>query len=246
MALARRPLEVVALVVLAACGPAGPNPDQGRCDTPAATADVSELELGHGEDGAFRPFVDGEVAALVTGGQGITMVPLRLRARGAAVPACFDLDLRALPGGVGDEPLASSRSGLALAGTDTERVSDTAFFITDFLCRGSPFRVRAQGYGRTVEHTVYAASTDGLEIVALRSVAPSYRVGDTIELELETSLPTAGYGIDLTVDGAYRGATPTGTTTTTTRISLTADHAGTVAVEVSVSCQRAHLDVPVT
>lgn len=246
MAAARRPLEVVALFALVACGPVGPNPDQGRCDTPAATGDVAELELGAATDGAFRPLADGEVVALVTGGQGVSMLPYRLRARGAAVPACLELDLRALPGGVGEDPLASMRTGLAMSGSGSERVSESSFFLLDFICRGSPLRLRAQSYGASVEHTVLADRSDGIAIVALRSARPSYRVGETVVLELETNVATDAYSLDLYVDGMYRLASPIATSTTVAQLSFVADRSGTLAVEVSVACQRAHLDVTVT
>ncbi len=67
------------------CGPSVPQPDS--CNMPS-TGGVETLELGPGGEGSFRTFDAGEQLSLVRGGQGASMVTLRLRI-GPKAPQCI-------------------------------------------------------------------------------------------------------------------------------------------------------------
>ncbi|HZS36200.1 MAG TPA: hypothetical protein VFF06_05210 [Polyangia bacterium] len=81
----------VGLVALAAGGGCF-----GSCQTPmqqgicalGSTAPLDSLEIGTDAD-PFAPLSDGDTIQSVIGGQGATMVIVRLRVRGAGAPACL-------------------------------------------------------------------------------------------------------------------------------------------------------------
>jgi hypothetical protein len=50
---------------------------------------LSSLEIGPGTNGAFQAWRDGDVVPIVYGGQGGRMITVRVRIRGAALPACL-------------------------------------------------------------------------------------------------------------------------------------------------------------
>ncbi len=68
------------------CGPPGPPPPD-TCMM-AANGAIATLEVGSGDSGTFQPFTDGQVIEFAHGGQGATMLPIRLRFGGTMLPAC--------------------------------------------------------------------------------------------------------------------------------------------------------------
>jgi hypothetical protein len=62
---------------------------QGTCTPSGAAAQVDALELGASEEAAFTPLADGDPVNVVVGGQGATMIIVRLRVRGAPAPLCL-------------------------------------------------------------------------------------------------------------------------------------------------------------
>jgi hypothetical protein len=85
-------LLIVAFSLGGLCGPGGfspPPPDS--CDHPVVyTAD--SVAIGTGDDSTFTVLNDGDVAIPVTGGQGLSMLPIRMHFAGA-VPDCVQADL---------------------------------------------------------------------------------------------------------------------------------------------------------
>jgi hypothetical protein len=83
----RRCILVVASVLLAACpGPSGP-PAPDRCNN-GGTSGIDTLTLGSGFD-TWSPYANGDSPLFAVGGQGLTMLVVRLRITGAAAPACL-------------------------------------------------------------------------------------------------------------------------------------------------------------
>jgi hypothetical protein len=70
------------------CG-SGPNiPEPDGCAQGASAGTLSSVEIGGGTD-PFAPLADGDVTPKVLGGQGGSMVVVRLRLRGTDVPSCL-------------------------------------------------------------------------------------------------------------------------------------------------------------
>ena len=77
------------------CGPGATPPPTDNCAAPSAGT-VDTLELGAatstdlaGGSTAFAPLHDGDGVTLIRGGQGATMLGLKLRISGATVPTCL-------------------------------------------------------------------------------------------------------------------------------------------------------------
>jgi len=76
-------------------GPSPGPPDPDDCEpAPGGPRALDGLDLGAPEDGSFRAWGGAEVVQPVIGGQGSSMLTLRVRARGSAVPECLPLKIR--------------------------------------------------------------------------------------------------------------------------------------------------------
>jgi len=82
-----RAVALAPAVVLMAASCTEPN--EGTVCAEATDVTVDALELGAPDDGAFVPWVDGALAPIVVGPQGLDMLPVRLRLRGRELPACL-------------------------------------------------------------------------------------------------------------------------------------------------------------
>jgi hypothetical protein len=86
----RRCMLVAVTLLFAACGPSGP-PDPDSC-SPGVSTGVTAVQIGPGivPDGTpFVPYADGDPPQTVGGGQGLTMIPVRLLVSGANPPECL-------------------------------------------------------------------------------------------------------------------------------------------------------------
>jgi hypothetical protein len=87
-------LAAAALASVATSGPGPTPPEPDVCDQPPAPGDgasIDAIEIGRA-DGAvqtFTPLADGDTVTVEIGGQGASMLPIRLRVHGAAAPACL-------------------------------------------------------------------------------------------------------------------------------------------------------------
>jgi hypothetical protein len=85
--------RLLLIVLLAApsmgvtCGPGGGPPPPDTCDT-AGTTGITSIEIGAPASGAFQPYTDDQIVMYQTGGQGSTMLPVRLRFNGSNLPSC--------------------------------------------------------------------------------------------------------------------------------------------------------------
>jgi hypothetical protein len=81
---------LIAMSLLAACGPNGP-PSPDSCD--GARADgITSLSIGPSQavgGDKFQPWVDGQMAHFVSGGQGFPMLLVRVDIAGPAPPSCL-------------------------------------------------------------------------------------------------------------------------------------------------------------
>lgn len=132
IAMTRR-LLVLPVLLIAAClagcpGPTTP-PAPDVCDTPVDGAGVATIEIGPNED-TFRPFAQNEAVALVQGGQGGSMLPLRLRLTGTSVPECI---AQATSVSYDMQTLASDSAPLrTYAESDGSRTTKALFVVLDF------------------------------------------------------------------------------------------------------------------
>lgn len=82
-------LSGFALVFAAGCPNYTPPPPDS-CSDPQAPPGLEQVQLGSGQlDDVFEPWIDGQVVPLVTGSQGGTMIPVRIRLVGDSLPECF-------------------------------------------------------------------------------------------------------------------------------------------------------------
>jgi hypothetical protein len=102
-------------------GSCRPSATQETC-TPGSTAPVAALEIGANED-PFRSYNDGDTIDSVVGGQGATMVVVRLRVRGPSAPDCLAQSTHLYAADGSGDVLAQSNASLtatlALDGTRT-------------------------------------------------------------------------------------------------------------------------------
>ncbi len=70
------------------CGPGFTPPMPDSC-TVTSGGDVTSFAIGPGGDGAFVAWNDGDAPSLVTGGQGATMLVMRIAVRGNQPPTCL-------------------------------------------------------------------------------------------------------------------------------------------------------------
>ena len=70
----------------ASCSPSGPPPTDSCVSGTSGT--LGTIEIGAADD-LFRAYHDGDAPHIVEGGQGLTMMGVRLRLTGADVPACL-------------------------------------------------------------------------------------------------------------------------------------------------------------
>jgi hypothetical protein len=125
------------------CGGVTPQPD--AC-TPGSDAPVDGLQIGVGEEGPFLPYADGDVIHPVVGGQGATMILLRLRARGPLVPACMQQHtlVTDATGGV----LARSDAALGSTADAVGRTTGLIYLPGDFSTVGAHATVTARAGGQ--------------------------------------------------------------------------------------------------
>ena len=107
----RLPFFLIAALSLGGlCGPRFTPPAPDSCDHPAVfTAD--SVQIGIGDENTFTLLNDGDVAVPVTGGQGLSMLPIRIQLAGA-VPDCVQADLTLEDGGelIAHQALATAKT----------------------------------------------------------------------------------------------------------------------------------------
>ena len=74
------------------------------CPTPQPST-LTQVEVGPGGTTPFQPFVYGDLAKTVRGGQGLNMVNVRLRLVGPGLPACVKVRIGEVNRASKDEPL---------------------------------------------------------------------------------------------------------------------------------------------
>ncbi len=99
------PLALAAFASVATSQVAEPLPEPDACDSPQPGATIDMLEIGVEAAGTapFEAYEDGAPVTLVIGGQGSSMVPLRIRVAGEATPACLSQTTQARAGVAGEE-----------------------------------------------------------------------------------------------------------------------------------------------
>jgi hypothetical protein len=148
---------VLAIAAFAALGsPSGPSnpPDPDVCADPPAPGGgaITAVDIGRADDSAFVPLTDGEMVTLAIGGQGFSMLPVRLRFRGAAPPACV---AQATTVKVGAEVIATESRPIATEVDGDGRATAPIYLILD----------RVPGPSETVSvSTTAAGQTDAVSI----------------------------------------------------------------------------------
>lgn len=118
-------------------------PESEYCDQAEVTTPTT-LEIGRGLDDAFVPFSDGDVAEIVTGGQGTDMTPIRLRAGGGR--ACVEQSTRVL----GPNGVVIGSEGVALR---FHEQGDGSFVTNDIWVQLGNW-TRVNGSWATIETTI--------------------------------------------------------------------------------------------
>lgn len=131
---------VVVVASLFACGCPGPPltaPAPDECTT-ATAGSVDSVELGAanlddlaGQSTPFVPLADGDGVPLIRGGQGATMIGLRLRVTGAQAPDCL-MQRTVVTAPTGDKITSSSPPLRTYAQPDGTRVTNALWLPADY------------------------------------------------------------------------------------------------------------------
>ena len=148
---------VLVLAMLATGCPRSGVPAPDSCVRGAAGA-VTALELGpggSGEDTPFSPWRDGDVVTPVFGGQGFTMVVLRMRVTGAAPPTCLAQETYVRSA---TSDLASSNASVKTYADGAARTTHSLFIPASFPAPGEPLLVEVHAGGLTVKRSLFSES----------------------------------------------------------------------------------------
>jgi hypothetical protein len=130
-------------------GPSVPVPDE--CSMGASVGTVSSVEIGAAAD-TFTPVADGDVTPLVIGGQGGSMVVVRVRLRGANVPSCL-AQRTIVYAGSGAELAEENEALLTYPETDGSRTTKPLYVRMYGAIPGSGFPVVIRVIVGTIEVT---------------------------------------------------------------------------------------------
>lgn len=172
------------------CGPGGsgiPEPDE--CDEASSDAVVASLELGGRDGDTFEPIEEGQTVTPVTGGQGGSMLPVRMRLRGEAVPTCI-AQQTTLTDAVGNVFLQNATPLQTYSDGEGTRTTRPHYLIFD----GSPdpgdwITLTVEAAGHSAARSVWFTTPyDGPEIAAL-SAPTTVLAGQELELRVTLDGP---------------------------------------------------------
>lgn len=155
-----RSFQRAVLVVLAAgslggtCPGGAGIPEDDLCDVVAVSPTVVTLELGQGgfED-LFTPWSDDAPVKLVTGGQGSSMIPTRLRITGADAAGCMVQRTQVF---LDDKEVASSYGPVGFYESGGARLTRSIYLVlrSGAGVDGQHLRVQAEVGGQTASRRV--------------------------------------------------------------------------------------------
>ena len=132
-----------------------PAPDS--CTAPAGVT-VAAIEIGRSAD-PFVPIADGEVVTSEVGGQGFSMLPIRVRVRESGGADCLPIAVSILSP-LGDIVASDGTSRKSYAAPDGSRATRPIYLVLGFGRSGGPYAVRVELGGRVVTRKVWLDRVD--------------------------------------------------------------------------------------